>query len=56
MQIINCHGWESNPGFLERKSGSKPTEPIGLLPDLHSKKPGFDSQPWQFIICNYEYY
>ena len=28
MQIINCHGWESNPGFLERKSGSKPTEPL----------------------------
>ena len=27
---------------------------VGLLPDLRSKKPGFDSRPWQFIICNNE--
>ena len=24
---------------------------VGLLPDSHSEGPGFDSQPWQFIIC-----
>ena len=28
MQMINSHGWESNPGLLERESGSKPTEPL----------------------------
>ena len=28
MQIINCHGWESNPGSSECESGSKPTEPL----------------------------
>ena len=26
---------------------------VGLLPDSHSEGPGFDSQPWQFIICIY---
>ena len=24
-----------------------------FLPDSRSKRPGFDSQPWQFIICIY---
>ena len=23
-----------------------------LLPDSHSEELGFESQPWQFIICN----
>ena len=26
---------------------------VGLLPDKHSEGPGFDSQPWQFIIYIY---
>ena len=28
MQIINCHGWDSNPGSSECESDSKPTEPL----------------------------